>query len=675
MYRIKKLVLFILLTMLLPIDLSDYECNISKLSNISSNRALTTLKALGYYTIEHENVYVEDEITNNLRPSEFDLEEVLDIFIVDIPDSQGSSLGSSIDDDEISQFLSGISMDYSTDSDPIERIMVCYSKDNPKVYRNFLDILYNKLDTSAKQILIEALIIEINSEDLKDSGISANYIDTDDNLNISTPENGNPLSIIYSENNFTENLIDPEWGAPVINYEETDYIKRTLENNLEVKINALINTKSAEILSRPSILVLDGRQARIQVGQQIPITKQPMVSGNTNNNFVFPDIEYLPIGIVLNLKPRISNDSKNITMQVETIITETDNFVSDIQDAPIINNRKVESYVRVSDNTPFIIGGLISNKKSDSEGKIPLLSKIPWLGKLFTWKGKQNVKKEVIVVITPHIIEDNNDSFSRVIPQDATIFDSFGNKLFPNSYRLKESDIFDLDFITNSNYLGKIQNTASKYSGNISDVEESIINQINNGHIPGENIITQRMIYEIIENQDYSNYVNTEQIIFFNNDKNNKVDFLKNYSSVIDDPRRAILLLINNNSEDDDTFFRPSMSLEEIILTEDYSYKDLLYSHGKSNSNVKPILISNQKNLKRLNEVLVLKEVLKLNVNLDLSIKGFKRGLELQFPSKEIIKDNFFVIDEDVSKLFYDVNFYYESFEEEFKSKTEFLNN
>ena len=110
--------------------------------------------------------------------------------------------------------------------------------------------------------------------------------------NISTPENGNPLSIIYSENNFTETLIDPEWGAPVINYEETDYIKRTLENTLEVKINALINTKSAEILSRPSILVLDGRQARIQVGQQIPITKQPMVSGNTNNNFVFHIVLY-----------------------------------------------------------------------------------------------------------------------------------------------------------------------------------------------------------------------------------------------------------------------------------------------------------------------------------------------------------------------------------------------
>ena len=671
----KYFILILIFSNLFSIDLSEYECNISKLSNISSNRALTTLKALGYYTIEHENIYVEDEITNDLQPSEFDLEEVSDIFIVDIPDSETSSLnGSSDDEDEISQFLYGISMDSSTDSDPVERIMVCYAKENPDVYRSFLNILYNQLDVPAQQILIEALIIEINSEDLNDTGISANYIDTDDNLNISTPANGNPLSIIYSENNFTETLISDETGFPVINYEETDYIKSTLENNLEVKINALINTKSAEILSRPSILVLDGRQARIQVGQQIPITKQPMVSGNTSDNFIFPDIEYLPVGIVLNLKPRISNDSKNITMQVETIITETDSFVSDIQDAPIINNRKVESYVRVSDNTPFIIGGLISNKKSDSEGKIPLLSKIPWLGKLFTWRGKQNVKKEVIVVITPHIIEDDNDNFSRVIPQDATIFDSFDNKLFPNSYRLKESDVFDLNFITNSNYLNKIRSNALNISNNITDIQRNITEEINNGFIPGENIITQRMIYEIVENQNYFDFVNTEQIIFFNNDKNNKVDFLKNYSSVIDDPRRALLLSINNETSDDNSFFRPSISLEEIVLTEDYNYKDLLYSYGKSNSNVKPILISNQKNLKRLSEVLVLKEVLKLNGDLDLSIKDFKRGLALQFPSKEIIKDNFFVIDEDISTLFYNVNFYYESFEEEFKSKTEFLN-
>ena len=138
----KYFILILIFSNLFSIDLSEYECNISKLSNISSNRALTTLKALGYYTIEHENIYVEDEITNDLQPSEFDLEEVSDIFIVDIPDSETSSLnGSSDDEDEISQFLYGISMDSSTDSDPVERIMVCYAKENPDVYRSFLNIL------------------------------------------------------------------------------------------------------------------------------------------------------------------------------------------------------------------------------------------------------------------------------------------------------------------------------------------------------------------------------------------------------------------------------------------------------------------------------------------------------------------------------------------------------
>jgi hypothetical protein len=334
----------------------------------------------------------------------------------------------------------------------------------------------------------------------------------------------------------------------------------------------------------------------------------------------------------------------------------------------------VESFVRVSDNTPFIIGGLISNKISDSVGKIPLLWKIPWLGKLFTWKGKQNVKKEVIVVITPHIIEDNNENFSRVIPQDATIFDSFGNKLFPNSYRLKESDIFDLDFITSSSFLSTIKSNSLNVFNNLTEQQKFIKNQISNGFIPGENILTQRMIYEIINNHNYFDSINSDRIIFFNHDNNHQVDYIKNYFSVINDNRRGILLSINNENTNKNSFFRPSMSIKEIVLTEDYNYKNEYQNYQINNSDSKPILITNQKHLKRLYEVLVLREVLKLNQSLDLSINKFKRGLEIQFPSKEIIMENSFVIDEQIADYFYQVNFYYESFEEYFKKETSFLN-
>ena len=121
------------------------------------------------------------------------------------------------------------------------------------------------------------------------------------------------------------------------------------------------------------------------------------------------------------------------------------------------------------------------------------------------------------------------------------------------------------------------------------------------------------MIYEIIENQNYFEHVNGEQEIFFNHKNNHKVDFLNNYSPVINDSRRAILLSINNEISDNDSFFRPSMTIEEIVLTEEYNYKDLLSSYWKSSPSSRPILIANQKNLKRLYEVLVLQEVIKLN--------------------------------------------------------------
>jgi len=252
------------------------------------------------------------------------------------------------------------------------------------------------------------------------------------------------------------------------------------------------------------------------------------------------------------------------------------------------------------------------------------------------------------------------------------MFDSFGNKLFPNSYRLKESDIYDLGFITDSNYLDFIKK-ASKNTIPESNEQKTIIENIANGFIPGEKIITQRMIYDIIEREEYFSSINTDKIIFFNHNKNHKVDKLKNYFPIIDDPRRGILIKINPSINDNQNFFRPSMTIEEVVLTEDYNYKDEFKNYWDEQSDLRPMLITNQKNLVRLYEVLILNEVLKLNNTLDISINEFKRGLEIQFPAREIISENSFVIDEKIAEFYYQVNFYYDSFEKKFKDQTLFL--
>ena len=659
------------ITIILLSQILSYECNTLKLDNISSNRALTTLNALGYNTIEHTNVYMDDIKMNNLSPMD-EINTESGIFIIDIPDYENYSLASidseeEDEESEFNQYLSGSSMDQPTQSDPVERIMVCYDSEQINLYREFLDVLYNKLDVPAKQILIEALIVEVNSDSVKDQGLALDYLDQNSGISINTPTNsGNPFSFVLSGYDYTETLIDLETGELFTN---------SLENIFKIKLNNLINDKSAEILSKPSVMVLDGRQARIQVGQQIPISKLP-ISTFSGDEILIPDIEYLPVGIVLNLKPRISNDLKSVSMQVETIITETEELTSGVLEAPIINNRKVESHVKVLNNTPFIIGGLISNKKANQEGRTPLLSKIPIIGKLFSWNTKQSIKKEVIVVITPHIIDNNEDNFSRIIPQDESIFDSFGNILFPNSYRLKESDIYDLNFITQSNYLNTVKENAKRITSDSNETEEiALANRILDNFIPGEEIITRRMIYDVVEKQNYYTAIESDNIIFFNNKENYGVDFLKNYFWVINEPDKGILLQVNKNMDANDTFFRTGVDIKEINLEEGYNYKKLLKEEWTKNQQSYPILITNKKDLKRLYEILIMQEVLKLNTALELSIKEFKRGLEIQFPAKDLISSNSFVIDENIAKYFYEVNFYYESFEKEFKEKTQSLSN
>ena len=194
-----------------------------------------------------------------------------------------------------------------------------------------------------------------------------------------------------------------------------------------------------------------------------------------------------------------------------------------------------------------------------------------------------------------------------------------------------------------------------------------------NGKIPGENIIAQRMLYDIVEKQNYYKVLDSDNIIFFNSEKDYKVDFLKNYVKTISKKDKGIILLINKDKNEKNTFFRPGIKIKEIDLNENYNFKNLLKEEYEKNKDYYPILLANQKQLKRLYEVLIMQEVLKLNSSLNLTINEFKRGLEIQFPSKELISDNSFIIDENIAKYFYEVNFYYESFEKEFNNQTNSL--
>ena len=93
---------------------------------------------------------------------------------------------------------------------------------------------------------------------------------------------------------------------------------------------------------------------------------------------------------------------------------------------------------------------MINKKVSENEGGVPILGKIPFIKTFFSVSGEKFTRKEVIVVITPHIITESESNFSRVIPQDAERFNMMDNQSFPNSYRVQNADIYDLNFIYDS---------------------------------------------------------------------------------------------------------------------------------------------------------------------------------------------------------------------------------
>ncbi len=658
------------------ISLRDLEYEVIKLSYIRTDRAVGILKSMGYVVIEFEsgkddpagerqyNPKQSKKINiNNIKPDEFPI-------IIKLPETESVTLvaedkskKSSKKKAELGVDLGGIPLEDITDGDPMQRLLVGYNTGKFDEVAQLLNLIHNKIDIPAPQILIEALVIELDSDKLDELGID--YSGTGTGFSAAFPPP------------------DPESGE--IN-PFTVILDRTLlgnANTFRTNVQALISTKAAEILSKPSVLVLDGRQARIQVGQQIPIVKTTDTQISQTKS-----VDYIPVGIVLNLRPRINEDNTRITIQVETIISETEERIGassggGVLEAPVINNRRVQSFVRVANNTPFIIGGLISNKKSNSEGGIPLLKDLPFLGKIFSISTERTIKKEVIVVITPHIIQESENNFSRVIPQDSDLFNAFGNRSFPNSYRVQNTDVFDLSFIYSSPIYKKIRSAVSNEAKKDKTMYmEEPYKSVLEGRVFGEDILVRRMIYEIIEKMDYYKYIDPEKVMFFKDNPDDpsgfKVEPLAEYiRGVFDlkgDKYLRLTYSVRGLASLDKPFVRPTALIAYDDKSGQYSFKQLNRIKNKrdtnSSDNDYTILIGEEKNERRLYEILVLKKVLELNPDLLLELDYFKPGIEILFPSPEVLIKDYHIVDRDGAKYFYEINDYYGAFEDVFNRQT-----
>lgn len=650
-------------------ELIHVEYKTIQLSYIQTDRASGILKALGYAVIDfsveqgpnpNELLFQPNGPFNNTLMNGFGTNMDNLPLVIILPETENitllemqgevSATGTSMDVD-----MGGSSLVYTTTGEPLQRLMIAYDPEDPYSLSKLINLISNEIDVPAIQVMIEALVIEINSGET-------------DQLGIRYRTSGNMYETSFA-------LEDEETGL----FEPFSFVlDKTLlshAHNFKAELASLISNESANILSRPSVLVLDGRQARIVVGQQIPT-----IQTTASSQFATTSTEYIPVGIVLNLRPRVSANRDEITIQVETIISETEESLvgtassTGFSVAPTINSRKVQSYVQVANNTPFIIGGLISKKDTYQEGRIPLLSSIPWLGKLFRYKVKKEDSKEVIVVITPHIVDVPDKDFTRVIPKDSEIFQSLGNMLFQNSYRIQNTDVFDLGFALNTpiyqNVILDIKDIQTYYpSAGMRDD----FNQLTSGSIPGEDVLIRRMLYNLVERVEYYKYINPSNIIYFASADNDPFNvYTKRFKSTYEKymqskSNTALVLSFKNDTGDhsnEEHLRRSVANVSEVKLDDRHYKKHLKDINDSIDGNA--VMLHKTKHERRLYEILVLRRVLEMNPKIQKNISNFTAGLEILFPSPEVLHMDTYVLDNEIAQFFYEVNDYNNAFDKKF---------
>jgi general secretion pathway protein D len=196
-----------------------------------------------------------------------------------------------------------------------------------------------------------------------------------------------------------------------------------LNKNFEVAINALQTNGQARTLSAPSMVVMNNQEAQINVGTQIPVvqtyynglnTVAPTTTGTTGNALgtsayggTTGSVQYLNTGVVLDVKPRV-NPGGLVYLEVQQEVSNPEAAPAGTN--PPIDQRQLSTQVAVQSGHTVLLGGLIRDLGTVSDTGIPLLSSIPLVGKLFGNTTHTTTRTELIVLITPQVINNADDA-------------------------------------------------------------------------------------------------------------------------------------------------------------------------------------------------------------------------------------------------------------------------
>jgi general secretion pathway protein D len=271
-------------------------------------------------------------------------------------------------------------------ADPVNNSLLV--KANPRDYRKILDAL-KQLDILPLQVLVEATIVEVKLTGSLRYGIQWQFFtggkDGYDHQTLLTQSDQGGAPQIFPGFNWSV-ILSP------------DTIRSTLS---ALASNGLVN-----VLSSPSVMVLDNQEAKIQVGEQVPVATAQQ-QGTTVTDRIVNQIEYRDIGVMLTVKPKVTPGGlvqMEIEQEVSTVAKETGALNS-----PTFRTRNITSHVAVRSNQAVVLGGLIQNTRENGKSGIPGMYRVPVVGALFGETNRSAERTELVVILTPRVIASDGD--------------------------------------------------------------------------------------------------------------------------------------------------------------------------------------------------------------------------------------------------------------------------
>tara|TARA_R110001592_G_scaffold363371_1_gene685616 strand:- start:231686 stop:233644 length:1959 start_codon:yes stop_codon:yes gene_type:complete len=278
-----------------------------------------------------------------------------------------------------------------------------------------IEAVIHRLDIRRAQVLVEAIIVEMEVIDGQDLGLQWLFADSSgafgSNINAADATARTIAEGILPDDD-TDDISLAGLAGALANTGGTTMGWGQVSDSLTmaVVLTALEEQSNSNILSTPSILTLDNQEAYITVGQNVPFVTGSFTStgaGGDGAQNPFQTIERENVGITLTVTPHI-NDGDSVVLDITQEVSSISG-ISAIASDLITNERKIQTKVLAQDNRVVVLGGLIKDDVQDATQKVPLLGDIPYLGRLFRIDGEKVTKTNLLIFIRPTIIRDNND--------------------------------------------------------------------------------------------------------------------------------------------------------------------------------------------------------------------------------------------------------------------------